>query len=227
MESVAGTPANLIKPPNWKNAMSAELLKEIKKVHPTLVKAGLVVAEEFGTDFKEAKTMFNTSLEGIDVSGKVEGKPKETKVYDTAIDLYEKLNPDEETEETSEETSEETPPPKAPAKDKSKGKAVATKAPAKDKSKGKVAAQAAKDKHDRKKPGVVAAILEALAGASKTKPITKADIHVVLEKAFPERVSDKMMVSINTVVSPNSSWMSKLKLVVIKDERPWKYYLGK
>ena len=109
--------------------MSDKFLKEIGKVHATLVEAKLVKAVKFNADFDKAKVQFNKSLEGIDVGAKVEGHEDATAVYDKAIDLYEKLNP--------EGSEPESPAQEVPAKETAAASRASAKAVKAAKPKGK------------------------------------------------------------------------------------------
>ena len=208
--------------------MSEKLIQEMGKTHAMLAKVGLLEEDKYGKDFDEAKEQFNMALEGIKTDGMVPDS-KEAKAYDKAIDFYDKLNPEEAQAPETPEAQEK--PAASTGKGKGKDKATPAKAPAKTAGKDKATpakAPAPKKPTGPKKPGVVDTIFEELAKASKTKPITKAAIHKVLVKRFPDRIADKMMVSINTVVTPKEiDRLRELNLVVIKDERPWKFYLGK
>jgi hypothetical protein len=104
---------------------------------------------------------------------------------------------DEEEEETEDEDSDEEEEDEKPAK--KKGKAV-------------------KSAGGDGKPGVIGTIVEALKGASKTKPITKAGILAKLTKAFPDRDAKGMKSTINIQVPARLKAEKKLNIVKVENE---------
>lgn len=128
-------------------------------------------------------------------------KPKAPK-QEVEIEEEEEEADGEDEEAEEEEEEEDEGPPVKPAKKAAKAppakaKGKVTKAPpakaAKGKTppaKGKAPAPKAKAKDDdgEKKPKVIASIIEMLQAASKSKPITKAEILAKLAKIFPDKV---------------------------------------
>ncbi len=132
--------------------MSAKLLKEIKATHAVLLGLKIVKAKTYSDDFEEAKTEFDSVMDGVDTDG-MEGNKKKEAAWNDAVNLHTKLFADaeEEGEEApAEEEGEEAPAEEegeeAPAK-KTKAKAPAKKAaPAKEKVKAPAKKAAEKTK---------------------------------------------------------------------------------
>ena len=124
--------------------MSAKLLKEIKATHAVLLGLKIVKAKTYPDDFEEAKTEFDSMMDGVDTDG-MEGNKKKEAAWNDAVELHTKLfdgDGGEEEEAEEEEAEEEEGEEEAPAKDKAKASAKKAapgnaKEPAKAKAKAK------------------------------------------------------------------------------------------
>jgi hypothetical protein len=65
------------------------------------------------------------------------------------------------------------------------------------------------------RPGVVATVLELLAKASRSKPVTKEDVVVELATRFPDRDIDKMRATVSTF----PTWTRSEKKCVVDSQR--------
>lgn len=78
-----------------------------------------------------------------------------------------------------------------------------------------------------KRPGVVAAILELLLGASKKEPITKEAVLKVLKKKFPERVNKDGTTSMKSTVWGFPYWIPTEKKLKVFTDNEGGYWVRK
>ena len=170
------------------------------------------------TDSGKHTDLLESLIEAVET-----GKP--IQISKTAEDM--KMS-DEAQQETATETAT-----KRPAKKKATKKKVAAAKPAKKSAKKKAAKKtakpakaAAKKKPGNKQPGVVATMLDTVAKASKTKPVTQEEILNVLVRTFPDRDPVKMEGSVRIIT--HFAKQKGIKLGRIKNEgQPVAYYIEK
>lgn len=165
------------------------------------------------SSWKDSKliTQLNDVLDAEVVAVAKKKKSKEAVDFFTKIEksLKKKVAIEIEDGESTPAEPEADAEPEEETKPAKKGKEAKAEKPAK--------APKAEKEPKAKKPGVIAAIMEMLGKASKTKPITRKEIVAQLVKMFPEREEKSMKATVSSQVP--SGIKAEKKIVLGTDNK--------